>query len=123
MSEISDTLLKQRLRNRIIEMMDLLSNSECVEKIGTDEALESWFDYVDEDKLNFYDEPIFSKEEKESIKDLHKHIESTYDDIPTTWDKSEIAFCQAWSKVVMLSNKGYQVFLKRGTFDEETEIT
>ncbi len=47
MVEISDTLLKQRLRNRIIEMMDLLADSGCVEKLGTDEALESWYDYVD----------------------------------------------------------------------------
>lgn len=77
-----------------MEMMNLLSDSECVEKIGTDEALESWYDYVEDEKINFYDEPIFSKEEIESVRELHQHIETTYDDIPTTWDNSDIAFAK-----------------------------
>ena len=106
-----------------MEALDILSDSECVEKLGTDEAIEIWYDLVDEDKITFYDEPTFTIEEMSHIKELHQHIEKTYDEIPTTWKNSEIAFCEPWAKLVMLANKGFQLFQKRGFLDEDKEIT
>ncbi|MBE9061735.1 hypothetical protein [cf. Phormidesmis sp. LEGE 11477] len=62
-SELSDTLLRQRLRNRFIELLDAFANKGTVEAIGTDELIEMWYDYTDEDSFDFYDEPVFSAEE------------------------------------------------------------
>lgn len=124
MDEISDTLLKQRLRNRIIEVLDMLSDSDdTIKKLGTDEAMECWFDFVDEEKIDFYDEPIFTGPEIMAIKELHQLIGVSYDSVPSTWNPSDVALCESWAKIVAAANMAFNLFQKRGFLDEESEIT
>jgi len=124
MTAISDRLLKQRLRNRIIEVIDMLVDSDdAIKKIGTDEILECWFDNVDDEKLGFYDSPVFTQKETELVTELHQIIDESCELIPTTWKPSDVASCGPWGKIVTKANVAFEVFKKRGCFDEEKEIT
>jgi len=123
MSEISDTLLRQRIRNRIIENLEMLTDSDSVEKIGTDETLEYWYDYVDENKINFFIEPVFTKSETNLIQQLHTLIEKEYNNIPTTWETKELACNDSWAQVTRKAFETLKTFQKRGYLDEENEIT
>ena len=44
MKEISDKLLKQRLRNRIIEVLEITSSPEEQRRLGPDEVICLWDD-------------------------------------------------------------------------------
>ena len=123
MSEISDTLLKQRLRNRIIEVLDAFSDEECVEIIGTGEIIEQWYDYVDEERLVFYDRPIFSNEELNALKRFHNLLENSNQKVPETWSLNELLGNKEWESLVSTAKEELQIFQKRGRMDEEQEIT
>lgn len=123
MPEISDTLLKQRLRNRIIESLDAFADEETVGVLGTDEIIEVWYDYMDDGRLSFYDSPVFSSEEVNAIKRFHNLLESTYKKVPSTWKLEELASCSEWSALVAAASDEYDIFMERGPLDEEQEIT
>ncbi len=123
MSEISDTLLKQRLRNRIIESLDAFADEETVKVIGTDEIIEVWYDYMDDERQLFYDAPVFSPDEINAIKRFHNLLESTYKMVPSTWKLEEIKGCKEWSALVSAAREERAMFMKRGLLDEEREIT
>ncbi|MBL4826134.1 MAG: hypothetical protein JKY66_00205 [Spongiibacteraceae bacterium] len=123
MSEISDTLLKQRLRNRIIESLDAFADEETVSAVGTDEIIEIWYDHMDDDSLSFYDAPVFSSEEINAVKRFHNLLESTYKKVPGTWKLEELADCNEWSALVAAACEEHAIFMGRGLFDEEREIT
>ena len=123
MSEISETLLKQRLRNRIMESLDAFADEDTVGEEGTGEIIEIWYDYVDDDHLGFYDNPVFSAEEINAIKRFHYLLENTYQKVPSTWELDELNGCKEWSELVVLAREGLAIFNKRGLFDEEKEIT
>ena len=123
MTEISDTLLKQRLRNRLIESLDAFADNDTVEAVGTDEIIQIWYDYMDEDRMEFFDEPVFSVEELNAIKRFHNLLDKTHQNIPSTWKLEELEGIEEWSALVAMACKGVSVFYKRGLLDEETEIT
>lgn len=60
MAEISDKILLQRLRNRVMECLEMLSDGVSVDQIGTDEVINSWCDQVDEERLSFFREAVFT---------------------------------------------------------------
>lgn len=99
MSEISDTLLKQRLRNRLIESLDAFADEETVGAVGTDEIIEIWYDYMDDDRLGFYDEPVFSSEEVSAIRRFHNLLENTYKQVPGTWKLKDLEGCKEWKRL------------------------
>ncbi len=123
MSEISNTLLKQRLRNRIIESLDAFADEETVGVVGTDEIIEIWYDYMDDDRLSFYDSPVFSSEEVNAIKRFHNLLEGSYKKVPSTWKLGELSNCNEWSVLVTAAREEHAIFMERGLFDEEREIT
>lgn len=120
---ISKILLQQRLRNRIIEVLSLLCGEQhSIRKVGTAEILERWWDYVDEDKLGFFSEPVFSYKELKAIKVLHQLIEDRYKAIPNTFEETEMIKCKEWVNVTAQASKVCELFNQRGQFDEEYEI-
>jgi len=113
----------QRLRNKIIEVLDTFSGEECVEKIGAGEIIEQWYDYVDEDRLDFYDLPIFSNEEINALKRFHILLEKSYQKVPETWVLKELSDNKEWKTLVSSAKEELKIFQKRGRMDEENEIT
>lgn len=122
MSEISPTLLKQRLRNRIIESLGMFADAEAVCLVGTGEIINFWYDYVDDEWQSFYDLPVFSSEELHSIQYFHNLLESSYKKVPSSWDLGKLSNNNEWSALVTAAREQYAIFLERGLFSEEEEI-
>ena len=126
MNDVSDTLLKQRLRNRIIESLETFVDTSSVEKLGTDEIIELWYDFAgdadEEDRLGFFDEPVFSQGEIASLKDFCNLIDSTYKDVPTSCNYADLAENRAWKDLDAAAAKELEVFMIRGMLSEEHEV-
>ena len=124
MKEISDKLLKQRLRNRIIEVLEITSSPEEQKKCGPEEVINLWEDFVDEEKILFYDEPVFSFEEINEIRRYHNTwnyvCDNTPDRIKSIEDATKI---DCWVELQKEAAIALQVFMRRGKFVEEYEIT
>lgn len=114
MTEVSDTVLKQRLRNRLIEALENFFDDEAVLVLGTDEIINIWYDYADNEQIAFYDEPIFSLAELNQIKSFSNLLESSHDSIPSSWRLREIETCLEWKTLALAARDAYDVFMNRG---------
>jgi len=122
--DISQKLLQQRIRNRIIENLESFSNSTWVNQLGTDEIINMWYDQMGEDEsFEFFSEPVFANKEQNSIKKFHNLLESSYKNIPSTWKREELLENKEWLKLVETAKEELNVFIVRGRFSEEQEIT
>lgn len=65
--QISKKLLYQRVRNRIIEVLEVTADPAQHEKFGGDEIICMWEDWVDGQRIPEYVEPVFSLEEQAAI--------------------------------------------------------
>ncbi|MCG8537002.1 MAG: hypothetical protein MI808_18065 [Pseudomonadales bacterium] len=113
---MSDSLIQkvilQRVRNRIIEVLELFSNSESFDVAVSN--LEIWHDWVDIDSLERLTGPVFIKEEVAEIVNVDR-----------TWRHVEINSLQSsdeWLGLHRASINALAVFRKRGIFSEDTEI-
>lgn len=123
MDEVSDKIILQRLRNRVMDSLKMLSDGVSVDEIGTDEVINIWYDYVDEEKLSFFREAVFTEQELDSITEMMKVMEANCKAVPSTWAQRDVALCESWGNIVLSANKALSVFEKRGRFDEDRECT
>ncbi|SDU15683.1 hypothetical protein SAMN05216210_2105 [Halopseudomonas salegens] len=106
-----------------MESLDAFADEEAVSAIGTDEIIETWYDYMDDDRLGFYNEPVFSAEELNALRRFHNLLECSWQNVPTTWRPDELEGCTAWSGLVAAAREERAIFLQRGRSDEERENT
>lgn len=123
MAEISDKILLQRLRNRVMECLEMLSDGVSVDQIGTDEVINSWYDQVDEERLSFFREAVFTDQELNALMKVMEVMEANFEAVPSTWNQRDVTFSEPWSKIVLAANQALLVFEKRGRFDEDQECT
>ncbi|MEP6343152.1 MAG: hypothetical protein ABJ275_07535 [Maricaulaceae bacterium] len=122
MSIVSARLLKQRIRNRLIEYFDV--SFDEIARWGTFEIINMWEDIVangwDE---NFFNAPVFSKPEVECIQKFCvtwvKTADSTKVDL---FDASKLRTTRHWVDFVEESRKAFSLFSERGKFSEDIEI-
>jgi hypothetical protein len=72
MKEISQILLLQRIRNRIIETLTAYTHESNWDLFGDDEMVNIWEDWVDEQSLASYITPVFSQSEQSALHQFHK---------------------------------------------------
>ena len=122
--DVSRKLLQQRIRNRVIENLESFADPVWVRKLGTDEIINMWYDHMDDDEdFTFFTEPVFNLKETNAIKRFHYLLESTYKTIPTTWSLSDLSNNQEWKQLTIQAHEELSVFMERGRFSEEAEIT
>ncbi len=122
--DISRKLLQQRIRNRIIENFESFTNPTWTNRLGTDEMIAMWFDFVQEnDTFAFFSEPVFTKKEQAYIKEFHYLLMSSYDTIPSTWEHEALQNNNNWTKLVKAANEALDIFMSRGRFSEDEEIS
>ena len=122
--DISHKLLQQRIRNRIIENLESFAVTTFIEQLGTDEIINMWYDNMDdEETFTFFTEPVYSKNEQNAIKRFHYLLESSYKKIPTTWQQEELQNNDHWAELEKTAKEELNIFMARGRFSEEQEIT
>jgi hypothetical protein len=124
LTEISERLLAQRLRNRIMEVLSIYSTDEDWEYLGPDEVINQWEDFVDEGRMSIYIEPVFTKKEQENLRAFHKlwteYCNSTPKNMPPF---KEIKATSEWQFLKAEAVKLLEIFELRGSLNEEIEIT
>lgn len=124
MAEISERLLAQRLRNRIMEVLSIYSTDEDWEYLGPDEVMNQWEDFVDEIRMPLYIEPVFTKQEQDNLRAFHnfwtEYCNSTPKNMPPF---KEIKATSEWQSLKTEAQKLLEIFELRGSLNEEVEIT
>ena len=124
MEEISDLLLNQRIRNRIIEVLEITASYEEQEKHGGDEFINMWEDWVDDERIGDYVEPVFTKKEQERLAEFHKAWNYVANHTPQFLpDISELKKNNDWTNLMASASDALAVFRQRGKLSEESEIT
>ena len=121
--DIPEQLIKQRIRNRITEVLECFCEAQCLYEIGADEIIESWFDFVTDDGLSWYDSPVFSREEAEVIKHFHLLLDGKYLHIPDHSKAEDVECNPAWIELSAAAREAVEVFNIRGRMDEDKLIT
>ncbi len=123
MSKISEILLNQRVRNRIIEVLEIYCSFENQEIFGPDEIINMWDDLVHDNYLNTLVEPVFSLEEQYVFSDFHNNWKEICDNTPQYMPPlSILKKDHKWISLMINAKKALNIFLIRGRFNEEVEI-
>lgn len=109
MSEtIEKQIVLQRVRNRIIEVLELFSDENEFEIAVNN--LEFWEDWVTPKAVEGFDTPIFTKEE---LKEITK--------VGVAWEKVELSSprnSKEWTELFQSSITALKVFGQRGKLSE-----
>ncbi|WP_299985836.1 hypothetical protein [uncultured Ruegeria sp.] len=120
MEEISRQLLYQRLRNRLIELLDMYSSLDDIASLGAYEMIELVGDLLPLD----YDEApkVFSEREKEAISKFAELAENAADATEEdTWSVDWFKSSKEWVSVSEFAKQALVIFSERGRFSEEYE--
>ena len=77
---------------------------------------------MSDERLSFYDSPVFSPNEINAIKRFHNLLEATYKKVPDTYRPEELKDNKEWNDLRVAAKEELQIFAVRGLFDEENEI-
>jgi len=121
MDEDNQQLLCQRLRNRVIEVLDLYCSFDDLAKFGAFEAINMADDFL---PVDYEIAPkVFSQKEKDTVADFVKLLETASD--ATDLDISNVAGFESSSEWVQLCQAAKQavlIFSERGRFSEDFEV-
>ena len=120
MSEISEQLLYQRLRNRIIEELDHASSLKSVSEIGSFETIGGIFDFL---PIDFHVVPnLFDLAEQDALAMFLTLADKVRSETgQATWDLAFFEQSPMWVELSRSAQKGLSIFMKRGRFSEEEE--
>lgn len=124
MEDPSDQIIMQRIRNRLIEYLDMVITFEADPVFDFDSLINMWEDWVSRPIADgYFTNPAFTTEEVEALRS-----------VDSAWD----AFCEAtpksmaglepwihlpqWRAFVESSQGAFQVFSIRGRHPEDQEI-
>ena len=120
MDEISQQLLYQRIRNRVIELLDLYCSFDDLAKFGAFEAINMVDDWLPVD----YDEApyVFIEQEKKAIAEFIQLVDAASNATDeNTWDVNWFKSSNEWTRLSAFAKNALAVLLERGYFSEEIE--
>lgn len=138
MTEISEQLLRQRIRENIIDYLETASSAEKQRNyeqslvdakapgIVPVEMVEMWADSVHFANIGWYCEPVFSVDENQAIRQFQKIWEDVVSKLPKPmpWTINDLIGTPNWDKLMNTASVALKIFQKRGRFsrDEETQF-
>jgi hypothetical protein len=129
---VTDQLVVQRVRNRIIEVLEwILGGESTPPEGGVNTPLNFWYDFmppVPPDDLqlelvqDYFSPPVFTPDEAKLVFEVSAAINAFYDATPNPIrdDAAAIALPQ-WAKVISMAKSALSIMLKRGRMSEEEE--
>lgn len=122
---MTSQLVHQRIRNRIIETLEIIVESEVsVPAYGFDELVNDWDDYV---RIEMPDDefptPVYTATEIALMRDVTRAVDAlskaTPQSIPN--DDATLALPE-WGQLVATAQNALGEMLKRGKLSEECEV-
>jgi len=107
-----------------MEVLSIYSCNEDWELLGPDEVINQWEDFVDEERISIYIEPVFTKQEQECLRAFHQLWLSYCDSTPKVMPPlKEVMVTPEWQYLQREAKKLLLAFELRGKLSEEIEIT
>lgn len=129
--EISQQLLQQRIRNRIIDYLELAASADEQRDYERrvpiaqvpNEMINQWEDWVDGDDLDWYGPPVFSEDERQAVRSFQSVWLAVADDTPNPMPHSIdlLLGTPVWARLMAGAQAALAVFERRGRFDEDVE--
>ncbi|MDH5181629.1 MAG: hypothetical protein OEZ39_00325 [Gammaproteobacteria bacterium] len=120
LSDDEKQLVYKRIRNRIIDVLEVTASLDKQAEFGANEVVNLWEDWVDDEQLIHYMEPVFSREEQIAMADYHGQWKSVVDAFPQQMPKLEMLHKdQHWLDLTAAAHRLLQVFAKRGRLIED----
>lgn len=118
-TELSDHMIQQRIRNRMMEYFDFVACPKAQEQFGAGAIINYWQDWQTASINESYPDPIFTEAERQSIRefDIAWYIvaDSTPDPMPPP---SILNTMPAWVKLISLAKAAVVLFEARGKLPE-----
>lgn len=116
-------IVLQRIRNRIIEHLELTASPEQQREWDTNEVINGWEDWVSEGCQIFYISPTFTQAEIEGIERFSlawlEAANSKPDPLPQF---EQISNNQSWVKLMATAKEVLAIFQVRGKLSEEERV-
>ena len=120
---ISNKLLAQRLRNRIMEVLSIYYCDEDWASLGPDEVINQWEDFVDQQRFAIFIEPVFTTEEQTQLKAFHAEWLQYCDTTPKSMPSFEVIRATLeWQQLKRHAGELLHLFKQRGKLSEDVEI-
>lgn len=117
MVSVDRILVEQRMRNRIIEMLEIASSFDAIAELGMFEAVNCWDDFVLPDRKDYHQEPAYSPAEQTALWEIHEKWGRAADAIVNdSWDSAEISKYPNGSSSKKLRLKPWQYLIGEGVF-------
>jgi len=129
-AEPSRRVVEQRIRNRIIEYLELASSYEMQRDYQArapvsvpSEVINQWEDWVHRPDFPPITSPVFSREEREAIAAFHQTWNAVADSTPNLLPSIEetLALPQ-WRELATAAARALQAFGVRGRLPEDREV-
>jgi len=119
----TDRLIDQRLRNRIIEAVHILSKGdEGVRQVWPDEYFESFYDFIPHrDDGEMQQNSAMTIEERTALLEVRDILDTACDATPQQMEAEEFIATGWPSKVQPIARNALSLMLRRGRFDEKAE--
>ncbi len=119
--QISERLLDQRLRNRIMEALwNLADGDDYVSRMGRDEYFCAFFDFMSMDDQP-YPNSAMSPDEARALEDVCTLMNTAADATPKTLTWRQL-IASGWPRRIQPhAEQALAIFLERGRFDEAVE--
>ena len=129
-AEPSDQVVRQRIRNRIVEYLELASSFDAqrayqaaVQVPVPSEVINQWEDWVPDPGDESFVQPVFSPAEQEAIASFHRVWEEVAAAIPNPLPQLEnILVLLAWERLRGAAATALHVFMARGKLPEDHEF-
>lgn len=129
--EISQQLLQQRIRNRIIEYLEVAASADEQRDYERrvpmaqvpNEMINQWEDWVNGDDLDWYSPPVFSEDERQALRNFQSIWLTVANETPDPMPHSiELLLgTPIWARLMDGAQTALATFEMRGRFDEDAE--
>jgi hypothetical protein len=121
---MTSQLIDQRVRNRIIEMLEWLIECESTPpQLGMDELINSWEDWVPIPvEQGYFPCPVFTSEEADLLCKVSSVIRTFCEITPKSiQDGAAAVALPQWVSVISAAKSALSVMCKRGRMSEDEE--
>lgn len=122
MKQISQQLLYQRIRNRVIELLETHQSFADLAEVGAFEAIDMVSDWL---PLDYEDAPdVFSEKEKEAVAEFEKLAGAAAGATKeNTWEVEWFKNSAEWRRLTKFAKEALVIFGERGRSSEDCEET
>jgi probable rRNA maturation factor len=122
-SEVTDQVVYQRIRNRVIEVLDWIIECETMPpNLGMGELINCWYDWVPGPLTTDYF-PVFVSTEELLLRNVSTAMDSFCDVTPKLiTDELSVLSTPQWAAVVATAKIAFNEMMKRGRMSEDEEI-